>query len=1551
MAVALAMATLLTSVMPGANDIPWLKPVTAHAAVTVDDSVSLKYVDVVAANTAGSVLRVYGDADTTYSKSINISANCTVVLDNVKTTGNINVSAGVTATIILRGSSRVSNISALGSKTQVNIEGEDGSGSLTTSNIAYASGQSKDVAAQQGANVSIKNCTVVCSSLGSSGNGTAWTEGTYPAAYGAAGGSASAQITITNATVSVSGSMACGGNGAATTGYYSVKSGAGGNAGKVKITGSYVSVGGSMACGGAGSGSNIGYMGGSYSDGGKSATVEIDSSDVTVKGSVAIGGRGADGTTWSYNGSASCFTGGASQASSNVTITNGSNVNVSGNVATAQARSSFNVQAGLNGATVTVKDSKLTASDIGSGSAGGTTSYSASSGGSTTGGSAGGAGGSLIAVNAEITCKTAVNGADAYNGSYAYTYNYGTNYCYDGKGGYLNLKNTVLNTTGNVGQRGTVNAANEYKGAYSDSYIMGGTVKGGGTVYGGVITTDLTSFIVSKLSVGTDIRNSEEASLAKCTFNTTEDMADKKVSATANNLSASNILLNETGQWSTYLAVGKESVKLTGEGVFSGTYMVKRSASLNVFTLDSYGIVDVTYDSAVVYADHYEYIGETYEYAGEYIVRGTSNTSDITVKEGIHSISMTDVTMDTFTVKSGAKVTLTLNGANVIRAVNVESGAILTVLGTGSLNAKSVGNEKGSSGDISLESGDYNIEKMGSSDGSGNISLGEKTEIEVGELTVNLKDADGKNLYLIDFVVSESGNYILKIGKDSETIVVKTGEHGFSKMLQEGTYEVEITKGELKYRGTIVADACQEIYLDDLPLYVDVSKGNIEINDDSIKVGSNTYLSNADVILIQSGEAHSVTINKKDAYVTLDGVAPNVQIYLPDDFNGIIADAAGAPIQVVKVHTPFVNKTLELILDGKSYSVTTNAEGDFTFTAVCTEHEIEIKTGGASFKSKTGTKISASNNSFDINDFLCYLDVSGSNIRIGDESFNIGNGDVFFTGDYVIVQTGENHGTITVTGDCSIALDPSVNQDVDIRVPDDYKGSLTDTTGNKVIYKTVRGLEPYTTITVIIDGNEQLVTTDADGAFSIRVSEGTTEIYIIEGNMKYRYIIENGVVGAKELVGPTALVVGETEVFEGSQVNIFINALASMPGNGLEYEWYKDGELIVCEDSVVEPQTEMVPNPVGDPADNQVQFVEVATESAITRSITFEADSVSEPAVSVDNVSEAAITTPDGINIDPEPVSESAIEVKPIQIEENILTISCFTANEEGRYTVLVKESNGAVTEETFELKLKTVDIPTEEPEEESTGGEESSEDNGNKPSDNSETGNSSGSDTPSRGENTSGGSNSGNSSSGNTSGGGMSGGGSYYPGSDSGNSSGGYSGDGNSSSESTSGGGTSNNATKEKADSASKNSSSGGSTSGSATISEEKGKNAEATTEATSGAAISIVKPTIKISSNLKGLKLIKTSKKNTYKLKKKGNLKITVKAPKKCTVYYKIVEKGKVNTKVKWKKLKGTTLTIKPASKYKRVYFKVKAPNGKTLTRKTTGFKVNKKATKKSK
>lgn len=98
-------------------------------------------------------------------------------------------------------------------------------------------------------------------------------------------------------------------------------------------------------------------------------------------------------------------------------------------------------------------------------------------------------------------------------------------------------------------------------------------------------------------------------------------------------------------------------------------------------------------------------------------------------------------------------------------------------------------------------------------------------------------------------------------------------------------------------------------------------------------------------------------------------------------------------------------------------------------------------------------------------------------------------------------------------------------------------------------------------------------------------------------------------------------------------------------------------------------------------------------------------------------------------------------------------------------------------------------------------------------------------------------------------------------------------------------------------------------------------------------------------MTSNLKGLKLKKTGTKNTYKLRKKGTLKMKITVPKGCKVYYKVVVKGKKSTQVKWKKLTKKTLSIKASSKYKRVYFKVVGSNKKTIYRKTGGFIVKKK------
>lgn len=1533
--------------MPGQQTV-------AKAAVIPDDSVSLKYVSTVTADTAGSVLRVYGDEGTTYSIPININANCTVLLDNVKTSANLTVANGVNATVVLRGTCRVGNIVAVGgAKTTVSICGEDGNGTLTTTNIAYGTGASSAGGAQTGANVNINGCTVVCNTLGVGGNGSAWTEGMYPAAYGAAGGSCSPVVNIENATVSVSGSIACGGAGSATTGYYSVSSGVGGNAGAVNIRNSYVSVGGSVACGGAGSGTNLGYLGGSYSEAGNSAPVTIAGSTVTVKGSMAIGGRGSDGSTWGYNGSSSCFAGGATKPASNVTITDGSVVQVDGNVSTAQTRAAYNSQGGLNGATVKVMDSTLTANDIASGSPGGNTSYSASTGGSSTSGSAGGAGGSLIASNAVINCKTAVNGANASNGSYAYSGgSYGTYYYNDGKGGYLNVSNTVLNVTGNVGQRGTTNAGNEYKGGYSDSFILGGTVKGGGTIYGGVITTDLTSYIVSSLAAATDIRNTEEASVAKCTFHIDERMAGKTVNVTANNLAAENVTLDSEGKWITYLAVGKEVVKLRGDGIYSGTYMVKRSASLNEFTLDPYGILDMTYDSADIFSDHYEYTGEIYEYIGEYHVRGASESSDLTVHEGMQTLTFTDVTMDVLTIKGSSDVTIVLNGTNKIHTINVEENAKLTVRGDGSLGADKVGNTNGSVGTIIFESGTFEIGDLGAADGSGDISLGQDAVIDIGNLNADLKDADGTSLYQVTFIMGKAGTYDVTIGSESEQITLSEGESSFTKLLPEGSYEVVIVEGLLKYRGVISVHASQSMYLDDLELYVDISDGDVIIRDGSIQIGDTQYETDADIHLIQTGDKHTVTIEKEDAYVTLDGVDPDVQIYLPENFNGIIEDVAGAPVQLVTIHTPYPDTPVKLLFDEKEYEITTNAQGDFTILAGCTTHTIGLEINGVSYRTDGEVRVSASNNSFTLDDFLCILDLSKGDIQITENGFESEGVEHVFDGNYIITQSQDEKGMMIVQGgDSNIAVDQNVDANLQAYVSEDYSGSITVGGVSVGVIKietpyisqdvTVTiGTETYVYGTdangdiyaVVVPGDYVITYEGSDGAIytaAVTVGYGYDnvakmqdfngeKIEIIDG-IKYRYPIVEGVMGDPQMIGPDVRISGDMTICAGDRVEIRLDAVPSMENNSLSYEWYQEGTLIYQSESLKEelpdvpaethPDEETEETETQPETDDDIMTGEIVSQGAISGSaITDSPD--------MEAVSPEAVQTSDPVTA--ETVSGSAIAEEPVEdarkVNENVMTIDPFTADYAGTYTVIVKESNGAWTEETFTLSIQ--EPGTEEPEQPSTDPEE-------KPSDGDTTG--SGSETEGETSQPSGGgSSSGSSSSGGTS-------------SSGGNAGGGSSSGGNWSYGGSSGGGSSTGGS----------SATGGSAgSGEAAI-EGNGTEQQPSSGGTTTTTVKkkVVKPSIKMTSNLKGLKLKKTGTKNTYKLRKKGTLKMKITVPKGCKVYYKVVVKGKKSTQVKWKKLTKKTLSIKASSKYKRVYFKVVGSNKKTIYRKTGGFIVKKK------
>ena len=81
-------------------------------------------------------------------------------------------------------------------------------------------------------------------------------------------------------------------------------------------------------------------------------------------------------------------------------------------------------------------------------------------------------------------------------------------------------------------------------------------------------------------------------------------------------------------------------------------------------------------------------------------------------------------------------------------------------------------------------------------------------------------------------------------------------------------------------------------------------------------------------------------------------------------------------------------------------------------------------------------------------------------------------------------------------------------------------------------------------------------------------------------------------------------------------------------------------------------------------------------------------------------------------------------------------------------------------------------------------------------------------------------------------------------------------------------------------------------------------------------------------------------------YNKKYKKSIKLTFSASYgtsgKSKVQYKIVPKGKKNSKYKWKT--GNSVTYKTKKKWVRVYVKFTDKSGNTTTRKTNGFYIKK-------
>ena len=693
-------------------------PFPVYADTVTETRVSMDTTSLISINTAGSVVHLYGMAGTTYSAPINVNASCTVILDNVDTTGNFTIAEGVTVQLCLKGDNKINNLLATGgSQTSVYISGTTRLDTLTANDIACSTASANaSSAAPTGAIVQIKTCSVTCNRLScgdhatdkKTSNGSTWVS------CAPQGGNASPQVIVSSAYLTVNGNVACGGNGIYSEGTSSVTS----------------------------------------SDGGTAGTVIIQSSTVSIAGDLAIGGRGGNGVLpWYGTGCVS----GLTRSAAPVTITDHSTVTVTGNVATQQSlpdRSNNGTQSGLDGVTVSVSDSSLTAKDIASGGNGHGRIKENHTANSLGGyyhdviGTAGGDGGKLIAKNAQITCQTAVCGASGgeyqncntdsdgnVTGDTAYA-----GHPMDGDGGIIQAENSIFAISSYAGARGTrwSNFANP--SGYSDSRFIGGTLSG--TIYGKVITTELPSILRGGFVASAEVRNSQEASCARCTFYTSEQQAGQTVIVKTTQLEKIAHLANN-GALITYLPIGNETIHITGTGCYFGTVQIKRAEAQNVFHLTVCGTIDPSSGDIIINEDNYTVGSDDYTYSGDYTLRGTGTQSHLTVNSGTHVIRLDEVSLDTLSITGNAIVSLELTSQSSIRAINVAPDASLTVSGTGCLIADMLGNENGSNGTIDLRSGTIQVSVLGGTDGGKDILVSDAGVVSATQVNSTVRDASG----------------------------------------------------------------------------------------------------------------------------------------------------------------------------------------------------------------------------------------------------------------------------------------------------------------------------------------------------------------------------------------------------------------------------------------------------------------------------------------------------------------------------------------------------------------------------------------------------------------------------------------------------------------------------------------------------------------------------------------------------------------------------------------------------------------------------------------
>ena len=629
-------------------------PSVIHAQelyTSVDKEISLENVTSIEANTVGSILRIYGEENKTYSVPIRVTTNCSIVLDNVNDQADITVAKGIEVHLILRGNNVLNHINANGgSKTQVYIQGETAESMLSANDIACPVSGS----AQTGANVTVEGCILHCANLGCGGDGkdSAYQIGSELMPNASSGSHASPLVTIRSAELTVTGDIACGGNGV-------------------------------QSCGDSNAYS---------SHGGSSGEVVIDSSQVNVTGNISIGGRGGDGK---INSADLDCTSGNTKSSSPVTVRNHSRVVAGGNVATQPdlpLESNGGRQSGFHGVTVGVYDSSLTAKDIASGGNGhDQIRYSKNlDAGITTCdifGTAGGNGGTLIADHANITCETAVCGGNAGDYQCYVQDTDGTKtgdyeckeHPLDGNGGIIQADHSNLKILVCAAEKG--NRWNDYgnPSTYCDSTFIGGTLDG--TVYGDTIRTDLTCILYGGFIAEKDIRTSADISCANCVLQTSETLADQTVRVYANELSET-VTLNAAGGFATYLGIGNESVKVHGSSGFSGKYEVEPCAEFQILLLEPYGVLSMEYGDVTISEHSYIYRDEVYDYNGDYTITGNSENGILTVESGDHHLTMSNTSFDTLTVIGNSEVTLQPVESVCINTVNVGEHAVLTLADT-----------------------------------------------------------------------------------------------------------------------------------------------------------------------------------------------------------------------------------------------------------------------------------------------------------------------------------------------------------------------------------------------------------------------------------------------------------------------------------------------------------------------------------------------------------------------------------------------------------------------------------------------------------------------------------------------------------------------------------------------------------------------------------------------------------------------------------------------------------------------------------------------------